>query len=517
MEVFLNRDNSEYRAFICGKLKYENLINSAIPIKGNKHFDKVIRIDFFGLSGASLLSFDDDRKGMISEKFEQVFQNLEKFTTDRVLVKVRFLFSYVYSDFAFSLIEAEKSQNRATVNQQSHWLNFEPETDITEEEFYSSQIFKNQKTALKHLQRLKETYISEETSSHKINIRFSPIPINYCGVLINDFTAFDCYSYSKLNKYSGKLMFSSPVLTLTKNSSNKRKFQEVEDHFRYLWNHELTLFSEDATFFDINKQHSLSKIKKPNEIKFEYKSNKIKELELLRDTNTDNVESRMNSWLFTAKNRLIHNTRIIQQHPVKESIFIACCWKKQDDNSFKPNFIAKNVNNFISKSFGLKSKSKVINTLLVEPNPGSELSVKIYSALKQATLSIIILTDDIIAIDDSIYPTQNVIHELGFMMHKLRARETGRILILKQKDVRIPSNVGNYEYVEFEKEKLLLKYFDIIEWLYEKCATVTHKMVKQTFIKYQEELNEQLKYEKISLTEYHEINRKITVHNTVYN
>ena len=515
MEVFENRNQLKYKKFIREKLTYDKLVKTSFPIKNNKNFDRVVRIDFFGISGASLLKFDEEGSLLISEKFEEIFKNLDRFTADRVLVKVRLLFSYVYSDFAFSLIEAEKSQNRATINQQEHWLNFDTEIEITEEEFYSSEIFKNQNTALKHIQRLKSTYGLFLSSPHKLNIRFCPIPINYCGVLINEFVAFDSYSYSKLNKYSSKLLFSSPVLTIEK-KEHKRKFQEIEDHFRYLWNHDLTLFSEDATFFDINKRDSLCKIKKPNEIKFEYKSNKIKELESIRDNDNENVEVRLNSWLFSSRTKLINNTRIIQQFPSKESIFIACCWKEMDDGSYEPNITARNINDFIMDSFGINSKSRVINTLIVQPNPGSDLYAKIYTSLSQATLAIIILTNDIIAINNEVYPTQNVIHELGFMMHKLRARETGRIFILRQKGVKIPSNIGNYEYVQFEKDKLILKYFDIIEWLYKKCATITNKVIQGTFKVYKEQLEEALKNGTIIASEYNEITRKITIHNKVY-
>ncbi len=519
MKSFKGRQNKNYKKELSRLLSIDNIIQTALPIKINDDKDgKIARLDFWGLSGTSLLDISKTfTDGIIANEFENIFTHLNILNEKGINIKVRFLFSYLFSDFVFNIIEAEKTQNRASINDTIHKINFNIDSEISEEEFYSSNIFRNQNNSLKQIQRLIEKYNLISSPYNTIRVRFTPIPINFCGLIINEFAVFDSYSYSKKEKLSEQLSYSMPILAVNKYKDGE-VFNEIEDHFRYLWNHETTIFCEDATHFDINKPLSLTKFRKPNEIKLIAKAKKIIEVSKKyekEDISEDISETIINSWNFRLLNKIISNTRIFQKFPSKESIFIACCWEETEDKSFNPNSIAKTISELTKECFEKSSDS--IATLLVEPNPGSELSEKIFTSLKQATLAIIILTKDVETKNGEFFPSLNVVHELGFMMNHLRARETGRVLILKEKGVKLPSNVGNYEFVEIEKDKFILRFFDIIEWLYARCGTLTNSNIIKALNIYKNKLETFRDKGVILPKEFNEVTRKISAHHKQYN
>jgi hypothetical protein len=451
MKTYRSRNDSSYRKKILQKLSLDNLMSSAILI--NKDYDKskkIIRIDFFGLSATLLLDIGKNfTDGSVAKAFQDIFHNMTELNKQGIFFKVRFLFSYMYSDFAYSLIEAEKTHNRAAINETTHVINFESDNNLSDADFFSSSTFRNQNNSLKQIQKLTEMFDFGVNTQNKLVVRFSCLPINYCGLIINDFATFDAYCYSKKEKASESLSYSMPVTTIDK-STDSVFYDELDDHFRYLWNHESTLFCEDATYFDKNKTNSLTELKRPNEISLEAKANRINEIMGFYKREISDIS--LNSWKFRVKNKILANSRVPQIFPSKESLFIACCWEQQGDNLFKPNHIAQEFHDLIIESFG--KNTKVLTPLLVEPSPGSQLPEKIYSQLKQSTLALIILTNDIELKNGGYLSSQNVIHELGFMMKHLNARRTGRVLILKERGCQIPSNVSDLEYVEFEKIKI---------------------------------------------------------------
>lgn len=516
MEIFKNRFDQIYINRLCEILSVDSLIEKAIQLKDSTfNCDKFIRVDFFGISATTFLdisrSFSD---GKVAKKFNEIFDSLNTLNEKGIFIKFRFLFSYLYSDFAFSMIEAGMTENRAAINENAFIINFNNDIELTEDEFLSSSIFGNQSRSLKRLQKLIEKNdINNINSPNKIAIRFCPLPINYSGFIINDFAAYESYSYAKKDVFDNDLSYGLPIHAF--NQLDKHYFNEIEDHFRYLWNHETTLFCEDATLYDKLKPNSLAKVKKPSKVQFNSKGTRIKEIAEAQSKKQIS-ESDFNRWKFKLNNRLFENTKIIQSYPANESIFIACCWKKQKDDSYIPNNIALTIRDYLENSLGKNSEAKILSPILVEPKPGSELSDKIYTSLKRATLALIILTDDVETKNGEFLASQNVVHELGFMMNQLNARETGRVIILKDKNVKLPSNVANYEYVEFDKDKFILRIYNIIEWLHKSCNTITYKIINESFTIYIKELEKARDRKSITIDEYENIINKIDSHKNMY-
>lgn len=505
MKIFKTRKNIAYKKEIFKKITIDSLMKTSQDnFFDNSNYAKLITIDFFGLSSTTLLdvgnSFTD---GSIARAFEKIFKEMKKLNNKGYIFRIRFLFSYLYSDFAFNIIEAEKTQNRAAINDSVQIINFESDNDITEAEFYSSSTFRNQYNSLKQIQKITEKYNCCVEIPNKLAVRFTTIPINFCGFVINDFASFDAYSFSKKEKESELLSYSMPVIVLNKEKDNAL-FEEIEDHFRYLWNHETTLYCEDATRFDKNKSNSLTLIKKPEEINLTSKIQKIKDVLDIYGKDYSNSSSK--AWEFRVRKKIMVNSRINQNFPSKETVFIACCWEEQEDRQYIPNKIAKEYNDLIYECF---NETNTLTPLLVYPNPGSQMTEKIYSHLNQATLAIIVLTKDIESKEGDFYASQNVIHELGFMMNHLNAKQTGRLLILKEKNLKLPSNVSDFEHIEFEKNKSNLLFIDIIQWLYQKCGILTIKDIKNSFEIVKSHLNTDLQNGDINPKEFNSNLKKI--------
>lgn len=494
MLQFDNRHDPKYKDLLCKLLDLNNeqgVINTAVKIeKPRNHngveYQKCIRIDFCGIAASSLFK-KDNSNSEVTNKFLNIFSNLEKINKQGIFVKVRFLFAYLYSDFSFSLIKAEKSSKRATIKDTTFFPDFDLEDELTDEEFYSSAAYKNQTKSLEQIQKLADTHkLFDNNSLNTIQVRFTPISLNLCSLVINDTSLSDPYLYAREDIERESLANFYPVIGLT-NEHNKLQFASVLDNFRYLWNHQTTFYCKDATHYVINEKESLKKIRKPFDLTFESKAKRLKDLEkvLIRKEEDRTPEKKIKQWRFLLKQMVLHSTKIFQENPTSESIFLACSWRTDITGDKNPNKYALELEGFLKEDF-----DSAIDIKLVVTGPGEGLFDKIYTYLRQSTLGIVIITKDIEATDGKFYSKPNIYYEHGFLVSHLDARRTSRVIALVKNGSTPPTNADDRGYVNFEPDRLALRYGKIIGWLKERCETVGKEQIEYAVNNHKKRLNQ---------------------------
>ena len=458
-ESFLNRLNE------CLTIEGDDgILKSAIKIKnersfGDETYTHCCRIDFLGVSATALLDFGDNYcKNNVCETFEKLFKNVEEINKHKAFVKIRFLFVYPYSVVANGFIQAEITRNRAVINSSIYNRDFNFIEQVDEDLFKSSTFYTTQYRALEELQVLIDKYEWDDKSLNMIEIRFVPMAPELCTYIINDKIFYEPYLLAKEKESSNRLAKVAPVLEVC-----QERFPDfyagVEDHFRYLWLLDTTIYAKDGTKYCKNSPRTLCKIKPPSSISFENKKNHLKEF------HSSKSDTELKSWTFQVKHLLQRHCFDLSISPSNEILFITCSWDSDADNRFKPNNKANNLASWLDKDFGSGSSEQLISVFIMAASPAHSLSRQLYSRFEEATLAIIVLTKDIEAMDKKFYSRPNVYHELGYFMKKL---DLSRILILAEKDVVIPSNIHDIVRIEFSSNKQILCYEEILNnWLFQ--------------------------------------------------
>lgn len=100
-----------------------------------------------------------------------------------------------------------------------------------------------------------------------------------------------------------------------------------------------------------------------------------------------------------------------------------------------------------------------------EPNRGLPIPDKVAELMRQCSSAILTFTKDELFFDNDgnevWRPSQNVIHELGASS----ILYGGRIIILKEKGINLPSNFSSIGYIEFESDALAAKGIDLLKEL----------------------------------------------------
>lgn len=257
---------------------------------------------------------------------------------------------------------------------------------------------------------------------------------------------------------------------------NKSLFQAYEDHFRYLWTLDTTLYCEDATYFEPKNISGLDRCKPPNQVTFDQKSENI--VYRLKEDNPHykSNEEKINNWKFKLNFLLNKYTQDTKLSPVHESLFITCSWEKSKTGNNEPNPIARQVNEWLNNDFCNDSDACYIDINIMQATLGEFLSQKLYKALNESTMSIIILTRDYKGEGDLWYAKPNIYHELGYLMKHLEG--TTRVLVLREKDVVLPSNIGNLVWQEFERENFEECYFNVLKWIMRTSSYISLKQVE---------------------------------------
>ena len=278
MNSYSNRKAAEYLKKLHELLDFEFIKKNAVVLRKpktirGKTFEKFIRIDFIGLMGSTLLDGSQalDSENLF-EEFKVLLESFDKLHEEGIFLKVRFLFEYPYSVSSLTRIQAEASTCRASINEPAYSRDFELTEQIDEDTFSSSFYVGFQKSNLRNLQEIENTLRKKDNWLNKDNpssltVRFTPTHPGVCCLIINETLFYDPYLLAKENRRSNKLPHLTPVIELNQ-KDDTITFAAFEDHFRYLWELDVTLDCEDATKFDPNKINSLSIIREPNSITY---------------------------------------------------------------------------------------------------------------------------------------------------------------------------------------------------------------------------------------------------------
>lgn len=512
MKIFKNRFEQTFQKHLCEKLSLPFLINSSFPVnepreRSSNSYTNCCRIDYMGLSCTTLLdiasNFLPTNIGQLS--FRTLLDNISKLNENKIFVKIRFLFMYPYSTSLFSLIQAESSIQRSAVDSKEFLRDFRTVNEVDEATFFSSTTIRNIRNSLDYLQEIIQHYgFNEDQSPNTIRIRFTPVNVNLSIMIINDSLYYSPYLFAKSQRLSEKLALMAPVVFVKKNN-DALCFSHFEDHFRYLWDLDSTMLCEDATLYNMGFPRSLSKIKIPSQVSFDYKASRIDEL-MVKQGNLSSPENEKQSWKIKVKHILQRYSTDTKPTPSIESLFIACSWEIGRDGKSRPNKYARALSDWLESDFGNKRTIPLMSIHVLEAATGGSLVKQIYSRLREATLSIIIMTKDIESKDGEFYTKSNVYHELGYLMHQL---DPVRLVILAEEGVVVPSNINDKVNVNFQNEKLALNYRDIVLWLKNVSAITSSVIIENAFCSHKNRLDELIISGKIKQEEGDEGKRRI--------
>jgi hypothetical protein len=123
---------------------------------------------------------------------------------------------------------------------------------------------------------------------------------------------------------------------------------------------------------------------------------------------------------------------------------------------------------------------------VLEAATGGLLAQQVYARLREATLAIIIMSKDIESKDGQFFTKLNVVHEMGYLMRQLDA---GRLAILHEEGVTLPTNVTHQVYVDFRVDQLALSYREIVAWLRSVSALANTASIRRCLESHMERLN----------------------------
>jgi hypothetical protein len=474
MKVFQSRFADEYQEAMCQHLTFESLEKTAITLQRGprefkgREFDRCCRIDYMGFAATDLLDIGRcfNPSNAIAKQFEKVFKFAEDLNKKDIFVKMRFLFMYPYSTSFFSVIQAESSTYRAAIDEPNFLRDFLVVNEIDSEKFDSSASIRNLRNSLNRIQKIIKNHGWDDDNPNILRIRFTPINVNVSLTIINEILLTSPYLLAKDIPESDKLLLKAPVIKISKDA-DKNSFEQYEDHFRYLWDLDTTMFSGDSTKYDPEKPDTLSKFERPPQVSFDAKAEKI---QYLRNQKTMNKE--VLDWKFRMRQMLKKLSFDTMPSPEQETLFIACSWEPDRATLPNPNQYARQLELWLNEDFGSFHNAPILSVLLLVAAEGRSLSRQIYAKLREATLAIIVLTKDIKGDNGKHYSKSNVLHEMGYLMRQVETTQeeselidSRRVLILEEKGVEVPSNVSDVVRCDFESEKLSFLYRQIIEWL----------------------------------------------------
>ena len=464
MIVYPNRHNPEYLEILRKKLRVhgsEGLLENAVKIaspkrRSGKNYSHCCRIDFLGVAASNLLDVGNNINSInVADCLEDIFRNAAVFNEKGCFIKMRFLFVYPYSAYAFARIQAASTRDRSTIDYPQYKRELKVIKQIDEETFTQSVLLRSLQNSLEQLQVLSDRYNWTHSSLNQVIVRFTPVSPNLCALFVNNTVFSDAYLLAKQKPEAKYLALTAPLVHVEK-AQNEATFNALDDHFRYLWELDTTLDSEDATEHQQSEPDTLRKFKQPRYITYHHKAERVKQ------KNPSVSEKEIHSWKFLVQNLLVRSCLDTELSPNSESLFIACSWEKGKDHRALPNKDARDLVDWLNRDFGINSDPPILSVQLMEAGYGGFLTRQLYSRLSQSTLAVIILTCDIKGEDGQWYSKPNVYHELGYLYRQLGEE---RIVILREEDVHVPSNITNFVPIHFIKSQLYLCYGEILAWL----------------------------------------------------
>ncbi|MDZ7269635.1 MAG: nucleotide-binding protein [candidate division KSB1 bacterium] len=464
MKLFENRRDEKYLATLRERLSISGpnglrqraIRMSRVVEAEGRHFTHCCRIDFLGLAASNLLDAGGEYvPTSVADCLEEIFQQAHVLNDAGCFVKMRFLFCYPYAAYAISRIQAESTRNRSAIDEPRYVRDFKLIEQVNETTFLQSALVRNQTNGLEQIQIWVDKYGWGPQALNKVVVRFTPMSPDLCLLIMNDTAFCDAYLSAKKSRLAKRGAIVVPLIQVG-SDEDRSAFAGLEDHFRYLWDHDTTLDCEDATYYQPGVPNSLRQIRPPRQIDFSKKAAR------LQRRNKHVSEEELNHWRFVV-------TRIFDRFcidpvpaPNSESLFIACSWEKSKDQRHVPNRSARQVFEYLEEDFGFGIEKPLLEIHIMEAATGDFLTRQLYARLQQSTLAIILLTMDITSTTGERFTRPNVYHELGYLMRHLEAL---RLLVLCEEGVNVPSNIHDLVRVDFTTNKLALCYRDILDWL----------------------------------------------------
>ncbi|GEM_PF-2930391 len=327
--IYPDRFDLNYLQFLSEQLELKTLMENSInELKRDESGGKInrIQITYCGIASNTLLGNETYARGasskpevskakkLVEKNFKNLFapSTLNKLIREGYYLKVRFCFAYVYSDFPVCLINAEDSDNWNNIKDGTKYdyhytkpINF---YDLKKGSIYKSQEASLQiiKDILKRANSAGHDLATWEKERHSIHIRFTVMPTPICVLIINDNIALcDAYLYGMLqneekNQENENIQNGIPndksswedvvslhyPMSIIKSEEDNAQFVSIQNHFKYLWRHDLTLFCGDGTGFRIKAIRNgkrtydfegLTSITPPHKVKWKDKIHRIKE------------------------------------------------------------------------------------------------------------------------------------------------------------------------------------------------------------------------------------------------
>lgn len=465
MNLFPSRTDSGYISELRDRLSLEGekgLLATAVPFsaeeeKGGHQISRGIHIDFVGIAARTLfdVSTTAGQRSMFSY-LQDLVCRADDLNKNGVAIRVRMLLLYPYSSAAYARMQAEWTENRASIREPRYTRKFDFIDQIDERMFRQSTLTRHQTHTLQRFQELLDT--SRQTpgwqpgGANRLRLRFTPVNPMMCMLLINNVAFQDTYLFAKEDR-RGELCakFYAPLVQV--DGEDGDGFRALQDHFRYLWELDLSIDMDDATRYVPDEPRSLSHVRPPYEITFESKSARIRDID--RTLTTEQADS----WKGCVTRVLHRFCTDLQPTPGSESLFITCSWSEVAGKQC-PNRIARDL--AVQLGEDLSRPPGGVAVRIMQAETGKFLSRALYSALEETTAGLVLLTKDLQLADGRFVGKPNVYHELGYLMKKLGPE---RVLIVAENGVEIPSNVGDIVRVSFQADKVVLKYPDIIGFL----------------------------------------------------
>jgi len=331
---------------------------------------------------------------------------------------------------------------------------------VDEDTFKQSTFVWSQSLMLQQLQEWVDKYSWMQSSLNRAAVRFVPFSPNLCILIVNDTIFADAYLLAKERRTATYCASLAPLVQIDKDL-DQEIFSALEDHFRYLWDLDVTLDCEDATHYRRGQPDSLKHVKPPSKIGFDAKAKRIKE------KSPNLTEEELQKWKFKASRLLNRYSMLPAPTPRSESLFITCSWERGADQRAVPNSYAQELSGTLEIDFGRMRSDPLLSVHIMEGVAGEFLTKQLYARLEESTLGLILMTADIQSQDGKAYSKPNVYHELGYLMKQLGAE---RIILVCEEGIVIPSNIHDVIRVEFPKHKLILSYREILIWLGRACA-----------------------------------------------
>ena len=444
-----------------------------------KSYKRKCEISFLGLSANNLFdrarAFIRDGDDIMVDAMEELFRRHQEFYDNEIWLAVRFLLVYPYSTYAMSIINAETTERRCAIAGESVHPAEQQEFQVDEDRFKAASLFKSQKNTLNLMQEWIEKYNWEPRDGHSIAVRFTPLSPNLCALIVNDVAFCDSYLMAKRYRYDDRLLFSCPLVQIDK-ENDQEAFAGVENHFRYLWQMNITLDCAGATEFQRGVQDSLGKIKPPTNISYENRARRLVERNHL-------AKGMERQWVMKTKRQLSRYVTMPEESIKFERIFISCSWDDNEYGESMPNGLALKIKKWILND--LNRDEPNLEPIIVQGAPGERFSDSLFHLLETSTLGIILLTDDMQIRDETGQIVErlsrhNVYHELGYLMRSVESEK--KIFIALELGVKLASNLTNNIYRTF-KGKAKIKearksdnvdmtliqacylYIDILDWL----------------------------------------------------